>query len=554
MGSHSSRAVLLALFLGLVSGVSMRAGSAPSMTDSRLARTIQLHIATAQLGELLPQIRQQTGVSLSAAEPMSDTVLTCRYVGSLKSFMDAQSALLGADRIHPALWSRSGSGTAPHYRLERDLATTSRIQAMRQERESWLLNRMSLLSRSLHFSASDWARLSKEDPGCAKGLKAALELYGPNRVLQQIASFPAEEQRALLLGGQVRYRVAQLAGRQSSVDYLKHLLGDTYGFSGQTMVTYFSVGAGPFQRVIHTRFGDDPGHPNGDLGVCLGTIDLFPELAGPRLQEEWRQAFGDPAPRSRATVEFHRKGEGPRGITRRSDLFLRVAEAAGVNLIADDMAQPASDAWLPEAGKLTEVLDRICTPQIRPVQTGDTEGSFWRKRGGTYLVRSLSWPEDELVLIPHRWLSAWGASEARHGHLTLQDLMEMAALNSRQLTQLATWFPQVKELEPLQAPLRWFARANPSVRARLQQQMGVSLAELGINLGTAWRDMSPSADRPPYLWMLFQHQPQDIHLTLGEGQHTLPQHSAEPIVGAVFHYPKAPSVTPTVLVVHLKRG
>src|SRR5581483_9346051 len=103
-----------------------------------------------------------------------------------------------------------------------------------------------------------------------------------------------------------------------------------------------SVGVSPLQRVIYTRFGNDPGHPNGEMGVAISTTDLFPELTGLRLQQEWRHSYGDPAPPSEAVVPL-RQVIG--GNMRRAVLLLHLAEAAGVNLIADDMGQSTNDDW-----------------------------------------------------------------------------------------------------------------------------------------------------------------------------------------------------------------
>src|SRR5581483_5553350 len=114
------------------------------------------------------------------------------------------------------------------------------------------------------------------------------------------------------------------------------------------------------------------------MGVAISTTDLFPELTGLRLQQEWRHSYGDPAPPSEAVVPL-RQVIG--GNMRRAVLLLHLAEAAGVNLIADDMGQSTNDDWVPQSGRFTDALDHICALDRNPIHLSDTEGSFWRKHG-----------------------------------------------------------------------------------------------------------------------------------------------------------------------------
>jgi hypothetical protein len=506
--------------------------------DPRCNQSIRVVEEGDQLAEILTRLQQTSGVKLQAVAPMSDTVLVCRYVGTLAGFMDVLTNFFAVHREHPARWVRTGAAGKWKYRLERDIATVQLVERLRQDREGALSRRMELLLQALRTPANQLTGLLQSDPRIGASVKGALPEARQMSFLLQFARLSPAQRSTAYSGGQVTLPIAALTNdRQDARAVLTDVAGGEDGFwSGQGTVAFTMLGPGPLQRSFTVRVGSDPLHPGTEGTGSVGVPQLFPDLKPERQQHDWREWYGDPAPVDTRKVKLLAAGERlPSRISRR-EVLLKIASRARINLIADDTGQDLEFQTILATSSVDQLLDRAC--MLRP-GTGDrrseNHGSFWRKVGETYLIRSLSWPEEETRLIPNRWLRTWGASEKKHGHLTVDDVIEMAGLHPQQLIQLSLWYPQAEEIIPVQAPLRWYARAAPVVRRLLNSPGGLALDRLVLRPADfAFRDADPAAETPPYVELMRQIPSDRLHLHVLEGQASPPGWKPFPIVGVIF--------------------
>jgi hypothetical protein len=488
--------------------------------DSRATMAVTIDEPGDHLGAILERLSAGTGVRLEAATPMADTALVCRYVGTLAGFLDALAAFFAADREHKPRWLRSGPPDHARFRLERDLATVQVVERLRRDRESDLVQRMEGMLRVPTMTADDWQNLSRTDPRLAAALKGARTYAMGSKALQQFGQLPAEQRRQVYAGGRVTLLLAALAGRRSPGEQMRDLVGgDATKWSGQGRITYSMAGPGPLQRSFCWTLEGDPEHPN--IGCAGGSCvtQIFPDLAADRQVIDWRQRYGDPWPQDTAKVRFMLPGDPQPDLMRRRDVLLRIAHRASINLIADEAGRSLEAQMFPPTGTVAQLLDHAChlQPRLGEWET-ENHGSFWRKAGDSYLVRSLSWPEEEVHLIPYRWVKTWRESEKKNGRLTLEDVLAMAALHPQQLVQLALWYPQADRIAKAQGPLRWYSRAAPNLKARLAKPPGLPLAMLGVDADQLTPELDPMNPREEYATMVQDIGPEKLNffVTVGE--------------------------------------
>jgi hypothetical protein len=305
-------------------------------------------------------LTKKTGVKLTASEsPMHDTMVVVRYEGTLNGFMNALGRFFAIDKEHPASWSVESFNPAT-YDLDWSESSNQAARTLMNERQTALSHAMDQAVR--------------ED----------------NRWVKHLASLTDQERFAIYSGRQLTFKAAHFGGRR----YLNEVLQrDAPNWSDDTQVTYSMEGHSPLTRMFVRRFEDIGGQNLSEERFALSQI--CPQLAPERQQQEWCARYGDPAPRDTRQLKILDQAPPPQEIARR-DLLLRIAEKAGVNLIADDYGQTLDESKQPTSGTIDQLLDAACQFQFGGGQTPDTNhGSFWRKVGDTYLVRSLAWPEEE---------------------------------------------------------------------------------------------------------------------------------------------------------------
>jgi hypothetical protein len=333
--------------------------------DERLNQTITVTETGDRLAAVLERLSKLAGVELTAVPPLRDTTLTCRYEGTLSRFMDALVHLFAVDKDNPASWSDEGSD---RYTLARSPEVERAAQRLRRERQDVLTRAMDQAIRNGHRDT--------------KGLETL-----------------TDQQRAYLYeGGAITAHSDELGGKE----FLAARLGpNAAAWAHDTAATVWMTGRNPQMRVLCWRLWEARQQVEEGIGVWQLCSDF--ELGV--LQQDWRDRYGDPAPRTsevvivsasapKAVPEYIEYRE-PQWTTRRA-ILLRIAKKAKVNLIADDAGQAMNEDMQPVRGTVAELLDAACEFSTGPPDaSAGCHASFWRKVGDVYLIRSLSWPEEE---------------------------------------------------------------------------------------------------------------------------------------------------------------
>lgn len=323
--------------------------------DERLAQTITVTETGDRLAAVLERLSEKTGVKMSAAKPLFDTLVVIRYVGTLGGFQQVVAEFFAIDEETIARWGRDDEGG---YRLTRSIEA---LNQLRQERAT-------AMTRALDQAVCDgqqWVR--------------------------HLAVL-TDDERAHLYAGGTASRHAEVFGGRKFID--AQMGQDAENWSDDVTVTWQMTGRSPLTRMFTRTYTDNQFGTTATEGFALAQI--CPQFTPERQQQDWRNRYGDPAPTGGKALTV-RTGEVKEGqeIPRRT-LLLRIAEKANVNLIADEAGQTLLEDRQPAVGTVAELLDAACAFQWGSGESNDTNhGSVWRLSGSTYLVRSLGWPEEE---------------------------------------------------------------------------------------------------------------------------------------------------------------
>lgn len=323
--------------------------------DERLDQEITVAERGDRLDDVLARLSKKTGVKLSAASHLKKTRIVCRYTGTLQGLMDALAAFVAVDKGHTSKWSDLQTPQTD-YVLCNDRIALGKLREKRQE---------------------------TLDQGMNKALQDG------NQWVKHLGFLTDEERRAIYKGERYANSANFFGGRQ----FLKEtLLTDEPNWSDSVNVTYEMKGRSPLTRVLYRRL-DDQEHGT-IVTETFSVAQLCPQLAPETQQKEWVLHYGDPQPQGGKEIGL---GQGdPESAAPRREVLFTIAELADVNLIADDFGQEFLRGQFPGKAALSAMLDAVCKFRHGSGQTPDTNhGSFWRKVGDTYLVRSIAWPEEE---------------------------------------------------------------------------------------------------------------------------------------------------------------
>jgi RNA polymerase sigma-70 factor, ECF subfamily len=121
----------------------------------------------------------------------------------------------------------------------------------------------------------------------------------------------------------------------------------------------------------------------------------------------------------------------------------------------------------------------------------DTTRLRWNQDGSWLQFRSTTYYDDRLKEVPNRLLAHWAASRRQHGHLTLDDLCEIAQLKDPQLDGtemaegarlcwgLAEW-ELVRRRWPHRPQLRFLAGFTPAQRQEALSPAGLPFARMPL--------------------------------------------------------------------------
>jgi hypothetical protein len=527
----TSRIALLLVLAAVISAAAR--ASEPSVRDtrdtreskdSRLDQKIEVESTDSQLVEVLDRVSKQTGVTLSAEAPLCDTVIVGRYSGALGGFMEALASFFALDKEHVPNWEKS-VGEPARYTLRRDLVSSRAIASLRESRRKEVIDRLE--------------KKVRDEPGNV----GALALLTP------------ELRQRLYAGELVEATAAEIGGSQGARHALEQILGQNAGdFGDKVSLSYFTVGSSLTGSYLIWRVREDKGERGHQITEGLSISQILEELSTEKQQEIWKKCYRGEEPTDDPSLKGFQEGLSSSQIARREAL-LKVAKNAGVNLIADDYGCEITGSRLCCGSlKLSTALDRICEFQLGN-PTESHHGSFWRYEKGAYLVRSLSWLEEESRLIPHKLLQGWRDSEERGGQLTLNDVATMATLCPQQFPLLRIWYPkQVDAVREAQLPLLWYSRARNDLRERLRRAPGIPLTWLGVSEESVTQGYDPALPmRPIYIDLIREKSAANVSMRILSG-HT-DDEKKEPVVGIAFqvHDEEGRSSAGCVVDIPLKR-
>lgn len=324
--------------------------------DERLNQTITVNEKGDRLGNVLARVTKKTSVGLTCSTSLRKTEIVCRYTGTLGGFMDALAAFVAVGKGNTSGWVTIKDG----YAIGNDRHALGKLRKERQETLDQAMNQA---------------------------------LQDGNRWVKHLGFLTDQRRRDIYAGGSFTSFPDLYGGR----GYLKEVLRDDEpNWSDRVNVTYEMKGHSPLTRMLVRRLEDVE---HGTIVTETFTVaQLCPQLAPETQQKEWLIHYGGLQPRGGNEAAVLWPVSQRETISRREAL-LRIAEKAGVNLIADDFGQEFRPDQFPNKAALSAMLDAACKFQHGSGQTPDTNhGSFWRKVGDTYLVRSIAWPEEEAAL------------------------------------------------------------------------------------------------------------------------------------------------------------
>jgi hypothetical protein len=490
-------------------------------SDTRLEKNVSLSVAGEQLTTILGMVHEQTGVKLEAASPMGDIVLVVRYKGTLEGLMGSLSQFFAASKEQRPIWYASGTEPNQRYRLERDLRTQEVVSRLRDDREADYRDRIATLLRCRTMTDVEWEALARKDAGRARVMRTALERANAKpQIMWHFFGLPQAHQQRILAGQPVTYSVSQLANGQDPDKFMAEWMND--GLEppkGDSLVTFFSLGRG-YQRGIFVRVNYGPSSPSHSILTGICSFHMFTDLEGATQEQDWLKQLGVSTVKSGKEFELTKPSMPANKLTLETyrGQFHRVAEAADINLIGEDYGWAYRGPDL--MGKMTvpTAMSYLTMPTFRHGSRDSGHDYFWYQHNGVFMLRSKSWPEDEVAAISYRTVQKWKEVRRKKGLLTLDALAEMAALSPDALSVLKIWFEEAYYLELPQTMLRWYLRAPRNIKQQVFSQAGVTLPELGLTSTTALQEQDPASEgQITWTSLLQQYPPESIRLTIQFG-------------------------------------
>jgi hypothetical protein len=454
-----------------------------AVVDARLFQKVGLQQKAVSLEELCRELARQSGIRIEASRGVADEKVTAFVKErSLREVMRQVTRLFGYT------WLRVGKGGEYRYELIQDL----RSQLMEEELRNRDLNEAFLaMDREMQALrpylglTPEQLRAKAEAAPTPEQKKRLRDLVGAGwGGLQMYFRLSPEEMAALRTGQRLAFSSQPEPKEQPLPSELRlPILGtlSAYRFWRQGK----SAGVGPAgsvppgaeqyelkalpeaqattillagrselgQIALEARSGFSVKSDNGSFAYDLDTVlarGVSPSVASP--ENAWANAALARDPALQAVVNWRptsscrcggaypgfnsgdrdaRASEGGdteaargREPVTTADVLAAIHRATGIDLLSDAYTRlypPASVSV--EKRRLFDALNQVA----------DAMHYRWRKEAGLLLFRSASYFNDKRKEVPNRLLERWAASLREHGHLTLDDLLEIAQLGDVQL-------------------------------------------------------------------------------------------------------------------------
>jgi hypothetical protein len=460
--------------------------------DARLEARVTVLQGRVYLGELLEQLTEQSGVSLTVSTqqgPVDGIDLTVFiHAQPVSEVMQSLIELL-SNRFNQWEWQRSASGDSSEYRL----------RPQRSPRAAARVAREALATRWFRDARSFYEIARMPEPDRSDAAAARPELFPDGRIASGkpdlLAALHPAEFEALLQGTQIGFDPRRLSAEGRSALGLglsgpaPEVLGGTSTSPPPAFyIEWSAANTGP-TLWVRNEMGVS-GNVMGGLGWNRAWLQR--ESPGWLVQ-------GDMEPQKLRT----RLTDGdPSAGTRTSDgtlahLLLRAARQQRLNVIADSVYPRQGSTW----GSFWMGRNRDQTVQALVA----FQGMMASQRGDIYLVRdrtALINPRAHLVPLRQiRQLRT--ACVGNGGQLGIPELVILTHLEPEQLAGLTEEFPDAERetIERWGPVIRFFEALTPPLRSRLQGAEGVRLIDAGriarahLAFAPGWVLIEPQAGR-----------------------------------------------------------
>jgi hypothetical protein len=181
-----------------------------------------------------------------------------------------------------------------------------------------------------------------------------------------------------------------------------------------------------------------------------------------------------------------------------ADVLEALHRATGLPIVADYYTRlyPLETVSLPSQ-PLFDTLNQLA----------DTMRLRWRKERDWLQLRSTTYYDDRLKEVPNRLLDRWAAARREQGHLTLDHLVEIAALTNAQLDGrdmaegakaafgLAEW--DLVRAWPMRPHLRYLASFTPAQRQEMLTPAGLAFTRMSLAQQQRYLTLALDPDDPP---------------------------------------------------------
>jgi hypothetical protein len=525
------------LLVGAIMGASWGAAPAPaagSGEDSRrgretpLEKSLAIQVKAAPLHAVVAEMADASGVKmrlgralLPATEPGPGDQRVTLYAprASVAQFQRAVATLLRLRwtraelPAEPALGVRGLGADAggrepraashePSYRytLEAEPRARAQVQALRERQAARFLERLLETAVAMTSPATATAH--------AAALREAFQIRHPQFPERRLEELDVEFLRQSLLvaplDGLLRARLAHSRSLSLPLTWLNDpsaallasfALGEPGGQEAGLIRDPRSLVLPAARAQYRLLYGDR--WTDTLLRVRVGTVEdgrtawlpsiLYREEDGATLYPESRAQPNDAAIWRRLPADFSMTGRNW------EEDLLKVARAMKIRVASDAYPRPSlfdipSERPALAGVPLGDALDRLC----------QAYGMFWWKQGDWHYFRHRTWPEEERVDLPERFLRRFRESVREEGRLSPDDLLVLGSLEDEQLMTLGLRASRTSgsgEAAPA-------AGATAPYRALDVEGAGLAAASLIFYraLAPAQRELAESAGLPA-LWL-----------------------------------------------------
>jgi RNA polymerase sigma-70 factor, ECF subfamily len=492
--------------------------------DTRLTHKVTLAFKGAALADVCEHLRSETGIHVVAGASVVDEKVTlfCKQ-------LPLRDAMRQLSRPFGYTWVRSGTAGAFRYELVQDLRSQLLEEELRnRDRNAALLSLERELERYRPYlgltpdevvararSAPPEEKKVLENLGGGSDLRSGLG-WGP---IQMYFRLSAQELAALRAGEELCFSQEPRPGeRPLPPDVARGILqswrhqrvlryGSELGLTGPDdpdgvpVHTVPELRATQKVRLYQTELGRyGLNGASGFRGPDLGrgdqrgpyAVGISPTVLEPDNATANARFAGDAALRIRISVQPQpscrpamspgTSSEGaPEPKVTTADVLEAIHRATGFPVASDYYTRLYNPSELSARNLSTfEALNRL----------GDAMRLRWNRDGSWLQFRSTSFYDDRLKEVPNRLLTSWRAARQRHGMLTLDDLIEVAALPDAQLQgedvaegaktcdALTEW--DLARNHMVLPNLRFLAQFTPAQRQEAMSETGLPFTRMSL--------------------------------------------------------------------------